>query len=100
IGLKERLLHHILAVHDRPGHACAVAMQIGTKVRDGFEERDIPGLERARSVYTSRSIHIGVTQPLTLRIRGSPSAFSKRNFVIGSFRCDKRSRKSFGGLKS
>jgi len=37
-GLGQRVLHHVLAVEDRAGHACAVAVELGPNLGDEFEE--------------------------------------------------------------
>ncbi len=58
VGLKERLLDDILAVEYRSRHAGAVAVQAGAEVANGFEERDVAGLELALGLDVGGSVHI------------------------------------------
>src|SRR5262249_22337974 len=64
IGLKERFLHHILAVMTDPVMRALVAMKVGTKVRDGFEKRDIACLDGTSCSQTGRITHIHHTRSL------------------------------------
>ena len=41
IGLKERVLHHIFTIQQRPGHTRAVAVQAWTELADSLKKRDV-----------------------------------------------------------
>ncbi len=48
VGLEERILHDVLAVHDGAGHACAVAVKTRAQMREMvLKEGDVARLEEA-----------------------------------------------------
>ncbi|ESY92411.1 hypothetical protein [Mesorhizobium sp. LNHC209A00] len=47
IGLEQRLLHDVLAIQRRAGHARAIAMQPGAQMRNRLQERGIAQVEHA-----------------------------------------------------
>jgi len=59
VGLEHGLLHHILAVHGRAGHARAVAVQLRPQMGDGFQEGGVARVEQAGGVQLVRGIHGG-----------------------------------------
>jgi hypothetical protein len=71
IGLEERLLDNILAVHDGPGHPRTVTVQARSKVADRLEKRQVAGFKGATGAWTVWTIHIDLTQPTVFGIRGA-----------------------------
>jgi hypothetical protein len=57
IGLEQRLLHNVFAVHHRTGHAGAVAVQARPKRGDRLEERAVARVERAREIDILVAVH-------------------------------------------
>ena len=45
IGVKQRVLHDVLAVEHRPRHPRAVSMELWAERGDRLEKRDVPRLE-------------------------------------------------------
>jgi hypothetical protein len=75
IGLEQGLLHNVFTVHDRPGHASAIAMQARAKRRDGFEKRKITCFNWAFHVLRSVRIVHHASARLDLRL---PKQAAKR----------------------
>ena len=57
IGLEHRLLHHVLAVQHRAGHARAIAVQPGPQMRDGLEEGGVARIEQSERVEGWLHVH-------------------------------------------
>ena len=50
IGLEQRFLHNILAIHDRSGHTRAVAMQFWADFHQGLEEGSVAIVEETDGI--------------------------------------------------
>src|SRR5262247_2832202 len=46
ISLKQGLLHHVFPIHDGTCHSRTIAVQARTKMRDGFEKRQVACFKR------------------------------------------------------
>ena len=62
IGLEQRLLHDILAIHDRAGHARAITMKRYAPLCYGLQERGVAGIKEPGRINSGLHFH-GAADP-------------------------------------